>query len=80
MATKVWRPTDKTLRNVISRVREGDAIANPVCSVKNKRHLSKTEYDAAYRLADKIDDALRERGMKIDHPALCVGVVEKARR
>lgn len=69
---KVWSPTAKTLPNVLKRVRAGDAIRNPVCAVCTTTHAKRS---AAYQLADRIDDGLARRGLKLDNTALCVGYV-----
>ena len=59
-----WRDFDLSL----SHVREGDAIRNPVCE---------RDDDETRQLAQRVDDGLALRGLKIDNTACCVGFVER---
>ena len=65
----VWHPIRwNDFFHAINRVKEGDLIHNPVYE---------RDDDETRALAQRVDDALAEAGLKIDHPGLCIGFVEK---
>lgn len=72
---KVWHPIRwKSLRN-LARVREGDAVRNPVADARGSDWKA---VNAAYDLAERIDAGLAERGLRIDNTACVVGWVVRS--
>lgn len=67
---KVWNPHlwGSDFDYYVSQVKEGDVIRNPVYEDNCKE---------MYDLAQRVDDALKVKGLKVDHTQLCVGYVEK---
>lgn len=73
----MWRPDKwKNFDRMMLKVKIGDVICNPVASMRKKQTATMEEINAAYELADKVDAALRVRGMKLDHTATAIGFVE----
>lgn len=75
--TRIWDPARwKDFDTMIARVRLGDAIRNHVPHASRR---SRMEYRAAIALAERVDLALAQRGLRIDNTACVVGFVERAR-
>lgn len=66
---KHWHPFDWSSLAPIARVAMGDVIHNPVY---------RKDCDETRDLAEKVDEALAKRGLKIDHAAYLIGFIEKA--
>lgn len=62
-----WHPIRwKRFSHAITRVKEGDVIHNPVYA---------DDTSESRRLAQRVDDALAEMGLKLDHTHTCIGFV-----
>lgn len=64
---KHWHPYDWTSLAPTARVAVGDVVHNPVY---------RKDCDETRSLAEKLDEALAKRGLKIDHTHCVIGFVE----
>lgn len=73
MTARHWHPFDwrAPVGDIVSRIREGDVVHNPVHRKDN---------DATRELAERVDEALATRGLKLDHAQFYIGFVERAEK
>lgn len=73
---RTWNPYAwKQPERMLPQLREGDQVQNPVI-IANRFTPPRREPEAR-ALAQRIDDALAARGLRIDHPHLVYGWIVK---